>query len=168
MGDIDYNKISEKNLIKIEGSNGGTNIADRRKILNGLGYNCETRYDQTLKDVQNQLEQNKSAILNLDSGVLNKHSGNIATLEAANHIAPVEVPIDKEGNIIEKYRGTNHAVTVKGIQVNESGEPIGIWVYDTGGNSSMGRSCLITSEEFNKIVSASRQSVQYISKRKNI
>ena len=76
--------------------------------------------------------------------------------------------IDEAGNIIEKYRGTNHAVTVKGIQVNENGEPTGIWVHDTGRNSSMGRSCLITAEEFNKIVSTSKQSVQYISARKNI
>ena len=168
MGDIDYNEISEKTLTKLEGSNGGTSIADRRKILNGLGYNCETRYDQTLQDVQKQLEQNKSAILNLDARVLDKHYGNVATIEASNHIAPVEVPIDEAGNIIEKYRGTNHAVTVKGIQVNENGEPTGIWVHDTGRNSSMGRSCLITAEEFNKIVSTSKQSVQYISARKNI
>ena len=165
-GNIDYEHKTPNNLREIEGNNGATAINQRKQILNGLGYNCETRYDESLENIQSQLGEGKGAIINLDSRVLNKNNGTTEYIDEPNHSGPVKVTKDERGEYLDKYSGTDHAVTIMGLQNGSDGKPIGMWVHDTGNASSMGKGCYISKEEYKKIASSPDCAVQYISKRK--
>ncbi len=135
--------LPEKIKNKIRGSNGGTSVAGRRKILDSFGYDCDNRQGQSLSDIANQLENGKGAIINVDHRVLNKQN-DVSLLN----------PI-----------GTDHALTITGIEKDACGNPIGLWIHDTGVCSNMGNAFYCNANDYATWAKTPNCTVQYVTKR---
>lgn len=128
---------------KIRGNNGGTSVRGRSKILDSFGYDCDNCQEQSLSDIANQLESGKGAIINVDHRVLNKQN-DISLLNPM---------------------GTDHALTITGVEKNASGNYIGLWIHDTGVCSNMGNAFYCNANDYEIWKNTPNCTVQYVSKR---
>ena len=135
--------MPEKMKNQIRGSNGGTSVAGRSKILDSFGYDCDNRQGQSLSDIANQLENGKGAIINVDHRVLNKQND-------VSLLNPM---------------GTDHALTITGIEKDASGNPIGLWIHDTGVCSNMGNAFYCNANDYATWKNTPNCTVQYVTKR---
>ena len=124
-------------------NNGGTTWEQREKILDNFGYNCESKTNQNIYDIYNQIYNGKSVIIGLNADALGKTNSCI-------------------------LKDRNHCVSVKGFELDERGMPKGFWVHDTsGGLGAMGKSVYISKEQYKDISIQSELAIQYISKKNN-
>ena len=128
---------------KIRGSNGGTSVAGRTQILDSFGYNCDNRTNQSLSEISQQIENGKGAIINVDHRVLNKQRD----VTAMNPV------------------GTDHALTITGIEKDAAGNPIGLWIHDTGVCSNMGNAFYCNAQDYATWKNTPNCMVQYVSKK---
>ena len=128
---------------KMRGSNGGTSVAGRSQILDSFGYDCDNRTNQSLAEISQQIENGKGAIINVDHRVLNKQRD----VTAMNPV------------------GTDHALTITGIEKDAAGNAIGLWIHDTGVCSNMGNAFYCNAQDYAVWKSTPNCTVQYVSKK---
>ena len=128
---------------KMRGSNGGTSVAGRSHILDSFGYDCDNRTNQSLAEISQQIENGKGAIINVDHRVLNKQRD----VTAMNPV------------------GTDHALTITGIEKDAAGNAIGLWIHDTGVCSNMGNAFYCNAQDYAVWKSTPNCTVQYVSKK---
>ena len=128
---------------RIRSKNGGTSVAERSKILDSFGYDCDNRQGQSLNDIANQLENGKGAIINVDHRVLDKRN-DISLLNP---------------------KGTDHALTITGIEKDASGNPIGLWIHNTGVHNDMGNAFYCNANDYEIWKNTPNCTVQYVTKR---
>ena len=136
---------SERKQEHLRNLNGGTTDTDITKIMNSYGYSCETKSKQSLSDIAEQLESGKGAMISVDHRVLN--TGNDA--------------------VKQRHLSADHKVTVTGIEKNTEGKPVGLWIHDTGGSSTMGTAFYCSAEDYNVWKKSKDSTVQYVSKLKD-
>jgi len=128
---------------KMRGSNGGTSVAGRSQILDSFGYDCDNRANQSLAEISQQIENGKGAIINVDHRVLNKQRD----VTAMNPV------------------GTDHALTITGIEKDVAGNAIGLWIHDTGVCSNMGNAFYCNAQDYATWRNTPNCTVQYVSKK---
>ena len=128
---------------KMRGSNGGTSVAGRSQILDSFGYDCDNRTNQSLAEISQQIANGKGAIINVDHRVLNKQKD----VTAMNPI------------------GTDHALTITGIEKDAAGNAIGLWIHDTGVCSNMGNAFYCNAQDYATWRNTPNCTVQYVSKK---
>ena len=127
----------------IRSHNGGTNCYDREKILHKMGFEVQTERVNSLTQIADQVKSGKGAILGVDSRVLNKDSRPKST----------------------RAFDANHGVSVTGVEFNVKGEPVGLWLHDTGVHSTMGTEFFCSADDFEKIRRTSGSRVQFVWKK---
>ena len=128
---------------KMRGSNGGTSVAGRSQILDSFGYDCDNRTNQSLAEISQQIANGKGAIINVDHRVLNKQKD----VTAMNPV------------------GTDHALTITGIEKDAAGNAIGLWIHDTGVCSNMGNAFYCNAQDYATWRNTPNCTVQYVSKK---
>ncbi len=136
--------LPESSKAKIRGCNGGTSVESRARILNSFGYDCKNTTDQSLSDICKQVEIGNAAIINVNHKVLNK---------------------DKKVSIMMGYSGTDHALTITGIEKDRNGNPVGLWIHDTGVCSNMGNAFYCNAKDYEVWRKTRGCAVQYVSKK---
>ena len=135
--------LTESLKEKMRGSNGGTSVAGRSQILDSFGYDCDNRTNQSLAEISQQIANGKGAIINVDHRVLNKQKD----VTAMNPI------------------GTDHALTITGIEKDAAGNAIGLWIHDTGVCSNMGNAFYCNAQDYATWRNTPNCTVQYVSKK---
>lgn len=101
------------------------------------------RTNQSLAEISQQIENGKGAIINVDHRVLNKQRD----VTAMNPV------------------GTDHALTITGIEKDAAGNAIGLWIHDTGVCSNMGNAFYCNAQDYAVWKSTPNCTVQYVSKK---
>lgn len=128
---------------RIVGDNGATTMDEREKILEELGYQCEYDFKGSLNNIYQQLQAGKVAMIAIDHHVLKKES--------------------EQKHSLFSVSSTDHVVIVTGMELDENGEPAGIWIHDTGNCSYMGTEFYCGKKDFKKWMKAVGSVVQYVS-----
>lgn len=123
--------------------NGGTSKETREKILNALGYQCETKSSQSVEDIYQQLQAGKTIMVSVNHNDL--------------------WPKEKQERSLFTANLTDHVVVVTGIERDENGEPCGLWVHDTGGFNGDRTEVYCSKKDFKKWMKAAGSAVQYVS-----
>ncbi len=134
---------SAEKRARIVGDNGGTTMDEREKILEELGYQCEYDFKGSLNNIYQQLQTGKVAMIAIDHHVLKKKS--------------------EQKHSLFSVSSADHAVIVTGVELDENGEPAGIWIHDTGNCSYMGTEFYCSKQDFKKWMKAAGSVVQYVS-----
>lgn len=140
-------RYSSKKADKIARHNGATSIESQIKLVEKLGYRCEHKDDQDLKDIFTQLQSGKTAMIGIRGGFLKDGP--------TKNFSPFQ------------SHEANHMVTITGIQVDENGEPCGMWIHDTGGFVSEGNEFYCSKETYKKWMKQVGCPVQYISRKED-
>jgi len=130
---------------QIRGSNGGTSVNGRKAILESFDFDCDNQTKQSLDDIGAQIQAGKAAIINVDHHVLNKG-------RSVSTMCPV---------------GTDHALTITGVERNNAGQAIGLWIHDTGVCSNMGNAFYCSAKDYETWKHTPNCVVQYISKKRS-
>ena len=102
------NCIFTNSKMKKIADNGGTTWPQREKIVNYLGFECKTKSEQSLVDILENIHNGYAAIINVNHNSL---------------VYPEEY---------KQYNITTHAITIVGVEIDLLGNPVGLWVQDTG------------------------------------
>ena len=127
----------------IRNHNGGTNCYDREKILHKMGFEAQTERVNSLTHIADQINSGRGAILGVDARVLHKDSSLKST----------------------RAFEANHGVSVTGVEFNAKGEPVGLWLHDTGVHSSMGTEFFCSAADFEMIKKTPGSSVLFVWKK---
>ena len=76
--------------------------------------------------------------------------------------------LDKNRNVkSSRPFGGRHAVSVTGVEFNARGEPVGLWLHDTGVHSTMGTEFFCSAADFDMIRRTPGGTVQFVWKKAN-
>ena len=104
--------------------NGLTSLDSQANILNKMGYEA-VKYENgaSFDDIVDHISKGNSMSLNLYGRDLNSGS------DIAKRPGRIAAALSGQQSVLP----ANHAVTIAGLAVNQSGNPIGFFVNDTGG-----------------------------------